>query len=100
LFYHFHFRFLRLGVLWEKDVDSLPGFSKRTKWFLENKKDLANEVSILGVKHFIYLYLYIYIYTFYQLPDVKRVSHSLANQADAMCPLSREYEPSMEVFLS
>jgi hypothetical protein len=31
----------------EKRMAKLPGFAKRTKWFLENRKDLAGQISYL-----------------------------------------------------
>ena len=31
----------------EKRMAKLPGFAKRTKWFLENRKDLASQISYL-----------------------------------------------------
>ena len=32
----------------ESRLDSLPGFAKRTRWFLENRKDLASQISYMS----------------------------------------------------
>src|SRR6185312_12337452 len=29
-------------------LDSLPGFAKRTRWFLQNRKDLASQISYMA----------------------------------------------------
>ncbi len=34
-------------VLEEETMDSLPGFSKRMRWFLEHRKDLAAQIAYL-----------------------------------------------------
>ena len=33
----------------EGRLDKLPGFAKRTRWFLENRKDLADHISYMAV---------------------------------------------------
>ena len=32
----------------EGRLDKLPGFAKRTRWFLENRKDLASHISYMA----------------------------------------------------
>jgi len=32
----------------EARLDSLPGFAKRTRWFLQNRKDLASQISYMS----------------------------------------------------
>jgi hypothetical protein len=38
-------------VLEDADVDQLPAFKKRMRWFLENRKDLAGQVSFAVGQH-------------------------------------------------
>ena len=33
------------GMIEEEDLEKLPGFAKRTRWFLENRQDLAQHIS-------------------------------------------------------
>jgi hypothetical protein len=35
-------------ILEQDEIDKLPGFSKRLDWFLENRKDLAGQISIMS----------------------------------------------------
>jgi hypothetical protein len=42
--------FFAVGVLSSELFDALPGFAKRTKWFLENRKDLASQISFLELQ--------------------------------------------------
>ena len=32
----------------EETLGRLPGFAKRTRWFLENRKDLAADISYMS----------------------------------------------------
>jgi hypothetical protein len=36
------------GIIEEEDFDRLPGFAKRTRWFLDNRADLAHHVSYVA----------------------------------------------------
>ena len=38
---------LAVEVLSQETIDRLPGFRKRTQWFLENRRDLATHISYL-----------------------------------------------------
>jgi hypothetical protein len=38
---------IAVEILEEDVIDKLPGFSKRLKWFLENRKDLAQHISYM-----------------------------------------------------
>jgi hypothetical protein len=38
-----------VGFIDEACLDRLPGFAKRTRWFLENRKDLANHISYMAL---------------------------------------------------
>jgi hypothetical protein len=39
---------LAVEFIEEGRLDSLPGFAKRTRWFLENRKDLSSHISYLA----------------------------------------------------
>ncbi|GAC1537365.1 MAG: glucosidase [Polyangiales bacterium] len=36
------------GIIEQEDTDRLPGFWKRTRWFLENRTDLARHISYMA----------------------------------------------------
>jgi hypothetical protein len=36
------------GMIEEEDFERLPGFAKRTRWFLENREDLARHISYVA----------------------------------------------------
>lgn len=38
---------LAVEVLEKSVIDRLPGFSKRMQWFLENRQDLAQQISCM-----------------------------------------------------
>src|SRR5262249_3379942 len=38
---------IAVSVLDQNTIARLPGFSKRMRWFLENRRDLANQISYL-----------------------------------------------------
>jgi len=38
---------IAVEVLKQSDIDALPGFKKRTEWFLEYRKDLADQIAFL-----------------------------------------------------
>jgi hypothetical protein len=38
---------LAVEVISQRDMDRLPGFRKRTNWFLENRPDLAKQISYM-----------------------------------------------------
>ena len=42
--------FFAVGVLSTELFDKLPGFAKRTKWFLTNRTDLASRISFLELQ--------------------------------------------------
>src|SRR4029079_5621131 len=42
---------IAVEVLEEKTIDRLPAFKKRMRWFLENRQDLAGQVSFGTGRH-------------------------------------------------
>jgi hypothetical protein len=42
---------IAVEVLEQEDIDQLPAFKKRMRWFLENRKDLATQVSFGMGRH-------------------------------------------------
>jgi hypothetical protein len=42
---------IAVGVLEQGEIARLPGFFKRTRWFVENRKDLARHISCLQAHH-------------------------------------------------
>jgi hypothetical protein len=42
------FPLIAVELIDEKRMEKLPGFAKRTRWFLENRKDLAGQISYLA----------------------------------------------------
>ena len=39
------------GIIEEDDFEKLPGFAKRTRWFIENRADLAGHISYVTDAH-------------------------------------------------
>ena len=42
---------IAVGLLHQDTIDQLPGFKKRLEWFLENRKDLAWQISLVAESH-------------------------------------------------
>ena len=42
---------IAVEVLEQETIDRLPGFKKRMEWFLENRRDLSQHVSVMESKH-------------------------------------------------